>query len=130
MQPLPRPRGSIDLSLGPAIRGALDVSPLSQVAGRNPGPDWRNALSAWVRDRSYYPSQAVAANEEGRAKVRVTANPNGRVTEVVLLSRSGSIWLDLALQALFRDATLPRFPSDVNGPVSFDFTMRYTLIRQ
>ena len=102
---------------------------MSQVAGRTPGPDWRNALGAWVRDHSYYPSQAIARGEDGDAKVRITTNPNGRVTAVELLSRSGSIWLDMALQALFRDATLPRLPSDVKEPIVFDFTMRYRLIR-
>ena len=129
LPPPPRPPGSVDLSLGPAIRGALDLSPFSQVAGREPGPDWRNALSAWVRDRAYYPEQASSQGEQGNAKVRITANPDGRVTSVELIGRSGSRWLDLALLVLFRDRTLPRLPSDVTEPISFDFTMRYILVR-
>jgi TonB family protein len=60
--------------------------------------------------------------------VRVVANPDGRVTSVQLESKSGSVWLDMALLALFRDAHLPPL-HDENEPITFDFTMHYILIR-
>ena len=54
--------------------------------------------------------------------------PDGRVTSVELETKSGSVWLDLALQALFRGARLPPL-HDENEPITFNFTMHYILIR-
>jgi protein TonB len=118
---------TLDFSLAPR-EGALDNTPFSRVAGAHVGPDWRNELSAWVNAHAYYPEQAAMNGEDGTAMVRVVANPNGQVTSVELESRSGSQWLDLALQALFRDARLPPL-HDENEPITFDFTMHYILIR-
>src|ERR1700733_4026316 len=114
---------TLDFSLAPR-EGALDNTPFSRVAGAHVGPDWRNELSAWVHAHAYYPEQAAMNGEDGTAMVRVVANPNGQVTSVELESRSGSQWLDLALQALFRDARLPPL-HDENEPITFDFTMHY-----
>ena len=55
------------------------------------------------------------------------ARPDGRVTSVELIGRSGSIWLDLALQALFRDAHIPPLPSGTTEPIEFNFTMHYII---
>jgi TonB family protein len=118
---------TLDFSLAPR-QGATDLSPFSRVAGANVGPDWRNELSAWVRAHAYYPEQARMNNEDGTAMVRVVANPDGRVTSVELRGKSGSMWLDLALLSLFRDAHLPPL-HEVNEPITFDFTMHYILIR-
>jgi TonB family protein len=129
----PQPRSSsrapstLDFSLAPR-QGATDNSPFSRVAGAQVGPDWRNELSAWVRAHAYYPEQAAMNGEDGTAKVRVVAKPDGRVTSVQLESKSGSVWLDLALQSLFRDARLPPL-HDETEPITFDFTMHYILIR-
>jgi protein TonB len=128
-QPAPHPPGSIDLSLGPAKPGATNVTPHADIDGDNAGPDWRNALSRWVSQHAYYPEQARRQNEEGDAKVHVVATPNGRVTEVELIGKSGSMWLDLALQALFRDANIPPLPAGTTEPIEFNFTMHYILIR-
>lgn len=119
---------TLDFSLGSARQGATDLSPFSRIAGAHVGADWRNELSAWVRAHAYYPYQAAMMGEDGTAMVEVVANPNGRVTSVRLLAKSGSQWLDIALQALFRDAQLPPL-HDENEPITFDFTMHYILIR-
>jgi TonB family protein len=129
----PQPRSgsrapsTLDFSLAPR-EGARDNTPFSRVAGAQVGPDWRNELSAWVRAHAYYPEQAAMNGEDGTAMVEVVANPDGRVTSVRLLSKSGSSWLDLALQALFRDAHLPPL-HDATEPITFGFTMHYILIR-
>jgi periplasmic protein TonB len=129
----PQPRSSsrapstLDFSLAPR-QGATDNTPFSRVAGAHVGPDWRNELSAWVRSHAYYPEQAAMNGEDGTAIVRVVANPDGRVTSVELESKSGSSWLDLALQSLFRGAHLPPL-HDETEPITFDFTMHYILIR-
>lgn len=130
-QPRTSSRGApatMDFSLAPRV-GATDNTPFSLVAGAHVGPDWRNQLSSWVRAHAYYPPQAVMNGEDGTAMVQVVANPDGRVTSVELESKSGSMWLDLALQALFRDAHLPPLQGETE-PITFDFTMHYILIRE
>jgi periplasmic protein TonB len=118
---------TLDFSLAPR-QGAADTTPFSRVAGAHVGPDWRNELSAWVRAHAYYPEQAAMNGEDGDVMVRVVANPDGRVTGVEMRSKSGSVWLDMALLSLFRDAHLPPL-HDENEPITFDFLMHYILIR-
>jgi periplasmic protein TonB len=121
--------GTIDMSLGPASKGTADSTPFSQHDEDAAGADWRNALSRWVSEHAYYPEQARRDAEEGDAKVHVLADPDGRVREVELIGKSGSMWLDLALLALFRNQHLPPLPSGDHDPIDFDFTMHYVLIR-
>jgi protein TonB len=118
------------MSLGPASKGVADPTPLSDYGKEAAGADWRNALSRWVAEHAYYPEQARRDAEEGDAQVRVLAAPNGQVKEVELIGRSGSMWLDLALLALFRDQHIPPLPHDDNEPIEFNFTMHYILIRR
>ncbi len=126
-QSVPHPPGTIDLSLGPAKQGATNIAPHADIDGDNAGPDWRNALSRWVAQHAYYPEQARRDRQDGDVKVHVVANPDGRVTSVELIGKSGSIWLDLALQSLFRDAHIPPLPSGMTKPIEFNFTMHYIL---
>jgi len=128
--PAPHRPGTIDLSLGspgPAKRGPADNTPQADIDGDNAGPDWRNALSLWVAQHAYYPEQARREHEDGDVKVHVVATAKGRVTTVELIGKSGSVWLDLALQALFRDANIPPLPAGDNEPIEFNFTMHYIL---
>lgn len=129
----PRPAlhipGTIDMSLGPASKGAADATPLSDRDEDAEGADWRNALSRWVSEHAYYPEQARRDGEEGDAQVHVVAEPNGRVKTVELIGKSGSMWLDLALLALFRDQQIPPLPYGIREPIDFNFTMHYVLIR-
>ena len=63
-------------------------------------------------------------------QVRVVVNRYGAVQSVQLESRSGSQWLDMAAQAMFRGAHLPPFPPDMTDPdFTFNLTMHYILIR-
>jgi protein TonB len=121
--------GTIDMSLGPASRGTADATPFADRNQDAEGADWRNALSRWVSEHAYYPMEARRDGEEGDAKVRVVADPNGRVKMVELIGKSGSMWLDLALLALFRDQNIPPLPYGSKDPIDFDFTMHYILIR-
>ena len=118
---------TLDFSLAPRA-GAASNSPFARLPGSHSATDWRNELSAWVRDHAYYPEQAAMNGEDGNVMVQVTANPDGHVTSVQLESRSGSQWLDMALMGMFRDAHLP--PLHEDEPIIFNFTMHYILIRQ
>ena len=129
-RPAPHIPGTIDMSLGPASKGIMDPTPLSERDQAIAGADWRNALSKWVSEHAYYPEQARRDAEEGDAKVHVIADPNGRVRGVELIGKSGSTWLDLALQALFRDQRIPPLPPGDKEPIEFNFTMHYVLIRR
>ena len=94
------------------------------------GPDWRNALSEWVEEHSYYPRRAAALGHQGTVRVLVTTMPDGHVVSVELEKRSGSQWLDLALEGLFRGAKLPPLPKSAgNEPFPFHFTMHYIIVR-
>jgi len=126
--PQHHPRGSIDMTLGPAARGTANNAAQSD-DDADGGPDWRNALSRWVAEHAYYPEQAQRDGDEGDVKVHVFADHNGRVRGVELIGKSGSMWLDLALQSMFRDAHIPPLTSPGNDPIDFDFTMHYILIR-
>jgi TonB family protein len=121
--------GTIDMSLGPASRGAADPTPFADHDAAE-GANWLNALSRWVAAHAYYPDQARREGEEGDAKVHVIAQPNGRVKTVELIGKSGSMWLDLALLALFRDQNIPPLPYETKEPIDFNFTMHYVLIRR
>ena len=118
------------MSLGPGAKSLMDPTPRSDRDKEMAGADWRNALSRWVAEHAYYPEQAAREQEEGDARVHVVAEPSGRVKEVELVGRSGSMWLDLALQALFRDQRLPPLPYGEKDPIEFDFTMHYIIIRR
>jgi TonB family protein len=118
------------LSLGLPKRGPDNSTPYSLETDAEVGPDWRAALSAWVAEHSYYPSQALELRQEGTVRILVTTMPDGRVLSVDLERRSGSPWLDLALEGLFRGAKLPPMPKTVGDqPVPFHFTMHYMIVR-
>jgi len=118
----------LDFSLSSARQGPTDRSSFSRVAGAHVGLDWGNALSAWVRAHSYYPRQAAEMGEDGVSIVEVETNPDGRVTSVRLVGKSGSTLLDIALVGLFDGAHLPPLP-DKSEPTTFRFAMHYILIR-
>jgi TonB family protein len=123
-------RGKPLLSLGLPRRGVDDSTPFSLDTDAEVGPDWRNALSEWVEEHSYYPQQAAALGQQGTTRVLVTTMPDGRVLSVELERGSGSPWLDLALEGLFRGAKLPPMPKSVGDqPVPFHFTMHYIIVR-
>jgi protein TonB len=117
------------MSLGPAARGTANPTPYSDRDDGREGADYRNLLSAWVAAHAYYPEQARRDGDEGDAKVHVIAAPDGRVKEVELIGKSGSMWLDLALLALFRDQRIPAYPGGGGEPIEFNFLMHYVLIR-
>ncbi len=109
-------------------RGGNNIEPLGD---GNPGADWLNALSAWIEAHKYYPQEAAEAGEDGTVVVRVMVDHTGRVQSVELRDRSGSQWLDLAAQAMFRGAHLPPFPPGTSDPdFTFNLTMHYILIRR
>ncbi len=127
---LGRPPASAERGLGPKVAGPSRAAPQIQGAERL-GTDWANELSAWVEAHKYYPQQAILNGEDGSPEVEVTVRRDGTVQAVELDTRSGSQWLDIALQGLFRGAHLPPFPDTTRDQqLTFHFTMHYVLVRR
>ncbi len=112
------------------MNGPADPTPFSIETDADVGQGWRNAMNDWVTVHSHYPPQAVEAGQQGTSQVLVTTMPDGHVLSVELERGSGSPWLDLATEGLFRGAKLPPMPNSVGDqPVLFHFTMPYTIVR-
>ena len=110
--------------------GGNELQPFAQTSGTPLGEGWMGRFRSWVERHKYYPEQAAALGEEGSVEVEIDIAPDGHVTNVVLRQRSGSPWLDLALQSMFRGATVPPFPPGTRDPsVSFRVRMNYILER-
>ncbi len=77
------------LSLSLPKKGPNDPTPFSIETDADVGPDWRNALSAWVSEHSYYPTQAAELGEEGTVRVLVTMAPGGQVVTAWASVRTG-----------------------------------------
>ena len=121
-----------DFSSGePAVqRGVERNNPYDLRGADQLGSDWSNEFMQWVDEHKYYPDQAIANDEDGNSGVQFTVDRYGRVTGVRLVRRSGSVWLDMGLTGMFRDARLPPFPPGAPGKdVTITFTMHYILER-
>ena len=117
-------------SLGPLQAGPVSRSSFNSDIKGNLGPDYRNLLRAWLERHKYYPPQAAEEGEDGTASVHVVIRRDGSVRLVELEERSGSQWLDMGAQALFRGQRLPAFPSDAMGEEQeIVVTIHYILIR-
>ncbi|MBV9812044.1 MAG: energy transducer TonB [Acetobacteraceae bacterium] len=100
------------------------------LSGDDLGPEWASLFHAWVEAHKFYPEEAAMNGEDGTAQVRLMIRRDGSVRQVDLTERSGSVFLDMALQSLFRDKRLPPFPpTDDRNSVTIFMTMHYVLIR-
>ncbi len=116
--------------LGDAARTAGPYQPAPQITGAQLGRDWVNAYSEWVQRHLYYPQQAAENGEDGTAEVMLTIDRYGRVQSVELVGRSGSKWLDLAIQGMFRRQIVPPFPPGTKeDSATVDQTIHYILRR-
>jgi protein TonB len=89
---------------------------------------WQNAIGAWLQAHKTYPEEARRRGDQGRATVRFTADRDGRVLELQVLSGTGSAILDEAIERLLRGARLPPFPPGMDQPqVTVSLQIRYML---
>ncbi|MBR0683900.1 energy transducer TonB [Roseomonas eburnea] len=124
------PRRGLDLRPGANLPGPGDVENL-RVRGAEAGPDWRNALRAWLDRTLRYPREAAELGEQGPVTVRITTGADGRVRSVELRTPSRSIFLNHYSQAVFRGAALPPFPpGTAEQQVTIDLTIHYILHRR
>jgi TonB family protein len=133
----PRPMfNSLGNSLSGAIEGQREATrsgggapqPFAQTSGTPLGADWNALFRNWIESHKYYPEQAAQLGQQGVVTVEITIQRDGRVSDLHLVERSGSPWLDLALQSMFRDARVPAFPSGTTDPsVTYRVQMTYQL---
>ena len=110
--------GAIDLSLGRQALNSVGAPPRSthsmdaeiRVQGADVGDDWIQALHEWWDRHAYYPPQAAVNGEDGIVEIHLVIQRDGHVTAVEVVSSSGSRWLDMAGESVFRDAHLRPFP--------------------
>jgi TonB family protein len=127
----PQARG-LDLTVDPRLaEGRSSADPQLRVTGAQVGADWRAAFRAWLDQNIRYPRRAIELQESGSVRVRVIADPDGRVRSVRLMMPSGSPSLNLGTTFPFEGARLPAFPppADPDG-VTIDLTVNYILVRQ
>jgi len=116
---------------GPAARGALSFGQFARVTSGKVDPSWLSRLHEWWLRHGYYPDQAAQKGEDGRVSIQIVVDRYGRVNQVELEGRSGSVWLDMAAQGVFRGANLPPLPPDTTDPqITVDLTIDYILIRR
>ena len=117
----PAPRGSagsraIDFSLGTPKPGPNRSEAFFDVRARNIGADWAQGLADYWRRHRFYPPQAAATGEDGTVQVVLVVNRLGRVQSVQVKSSSGSRWLDMAAEAVWRNAQLAPLPAENTDP--------------
>jgi protein TonB len=117
--------------MGPAARGTTALGRFARVVKGKPDADWLNDLHRWWLQHGYYPEQAARAGEDGTVEIQVVVDRYGRVHTVDLAGRSGSQWLDMAAQAVFRGANVPPFPpGSRDDEVTLDIRINYLLVRR
>jgi TonB family protein len=123
--------GPKQASIGPAVRGPLSFGRFARVTEGHVDPSWLDALHAWWDRHGYYPEQAAANGEDGTVGIEIVVDRYGRVHRVTRERRSGSVWLDMAAEAVFRDARLPPFPPDSSDDrITVDLTITYVLVHR
>lgn len=120
---------SLDLAMGPTFSGGQMHDAIAHVSDPGASGDYIAEISAYVERHKFYPSQAAANGEDGVATIDATIARDGRVLSVQLKQSSGSRWLDMAWESLFRDHRFSPFTDDMKGDKqTFTLTMDYELI--
>jgi protein TonB len=121
--------GTLDLSFDPRLGGSLAPSSTVLMEGVPVSTDWLNEVTAWWQRHAYYPPQAGVNNEDGDVTLHMRVDRDGHVTQLELVSKSGSQWLDLGALAIFRDAYLPPLPPGTpEAQIPFHVTIHFVIV--
>ncbi|MFC0408420.1 TonB family protein [Roseomonas elaeocarpi] len=139
-----RPGQGLDMSISPSLTqrssppsrggggGGRDFAAAGQqlrVRGAQLGADWSAAFSQWVEEHKFYPQAAAMRGEDGPVHVQMVIGRDGKVQSLRLVSSSGSVSLDAALQSMFRGKTVPAFPPGTpEDTATVDLTMNYIIV--
>jgi periplasmic protein TonB len=86
-------------------------------------PGWNALVAAWLAAHRRYPEEARRRSVEGDVTVRFSVAADGRVTDVSVVSGSGSSALDTAATAILQGASLPA----PGSPATRTVRIRYRL---
>jgi periplasmic protein TonB len=129
--PAPPGRAPSEYGPGPVAQGAQNFAAFATLRQGKVASDWMNDLHLWWLRHGYYPQQAAMNGEDGTVTIEIIVDRYGRVHTVDLLGRSGSQWLDLGAQSVFRGANLPPFPPDTHDDqITLDLRINYILVRR
>jgi protein TonB len=88
-------------------------------------------LHDWWDRHSFYPQEALLNDEDGTVQIKLVIRRDGRVTSIEMLSSSGSRWLDMAGESVFRNAALQPFPQATpQAQADVYLQLQYILIRR
>ncbi len=117
--------------MGPAPADTQSFGQFAEVTKGHVDPSWMSLLHDWWNRHGYYPEQAARLGQDGRVRIEIVVDRSGKVRNLELLRRSGSPWLDLAAQAVFRNAQLPPFPPGTSDDqITLNLTINYILTRR
>lgn len=73
---------------------ALVASMVSMGAGQASASDWSSTVAGMIAAQHNYPRSAQLKGEQGTAKVRISIDASGKISNVELMQGSGSDILD------------------------------------
>ncbi len=124
-----RPSSQLDLSAGPVVRQGKITDAITHPRGSQVSGDYDGELIAFVEAHREQIQISLEKANEGRAVLQVTIARDGHVLRMHLLRPSGSILLDAAWVAFFRDYALPPLSADITGDeYTFAYELDYSII--
>jgi protein TonB len=115
---------------GPAAVGVQSFGDFAKVTQGHVEGSWMSLLHDWWQHHAYYPDQAAALGQDGTVELEIVVDKYGKVTGLRLLGRSGSQWLDMGAESVFRDARLPSLmPFTSDDQITVDLSIHYLLLR-
>lgn len=125
---LPAPPAPPGMNMSPPQSDAQAVMGPDFTVKGDIGSDWMSSLSKWVNAHAYYPQAAVEQGQQGNAEVEFDVDRKGNVSNLRLITSSGSTFLDQAWYGIFQGAQLPPFPANTKSDhVTVDYTIHYIL---
>ena len=127
-EPAPTARAAAPSAVAEPAQAAEGPESAVQVVGADLGPDWIRQLQAWWDKHAFFPGEAVAKSLSGTVKVHIVVRPDGEVSSIHVVQRSGSKVFDNAAYEAFQDARLHPFPPGTPAPQADVFiTLHYVL---
>lgn len=98
-----------------AVLGFAIAATGATVAHAKDMASWQRSVVSLVAKKQVYPREAMSQEVEGRARVRVTINRSGQITDYVMVEKTGNAILDAeVLRMKDRINPLPTPPASIS----------------
>jgi protein TonB len=111
----PNAGGSVNVSAEAGQTQAALAGVPAATAVATSTTDWRAALMAWLRGRTFYPDASRRQGLQGRVLVRFTVARDGAVRDAIIVQGSEHAVLNEAAMAMLRGARAPAFTAEMSG---------------